>query len=98
MHRLFRRPRELALSFGLLAILFAAFAHTGGSPAAAQGNLPQNWIKGIVMIGYAADPYAERNVPASLAELAKTGANQVSLAPRWFTPDLNSTVIAPNAD
>ena len=83
MHRTPVLGRSLGWAM-LLALLLAPFAgFAGRAPAAAQGLVPDNWIKGFVMLGYGPDPYKLTNVPASLASLKATGANSVALG---FSP------------
>ncbi len=79
----------------LLALLVVPVAGLPAAPAAAATQVPGNWEKGFVMIGYAANPYNPANVPAALAKLHDTGANIVALAPIWFMTDPNATTMAP---
>jgi hypothetical protein len=66
-------------------------------PAEAQSTVPGNWIKGVNMIGYAADPYTIDTQPAAIASWKATGANAIAFAPRWFMDGPTSTTIAPDA-
>ena len=79
MQNSFRWVRVLALSLGMMAILVTSLAAPFARPAAAQ-SLPADWIKGFVVINYSQDPYAAHNIPAALADLAKTGATHRALA------------------
>src|SRR5437773_371058 len=94
MHRLLRL---LISGLGSLTLLALAFAPYGAATphAAAAGQLPANWIKGVNMIGYASDPYKVENLPAAIASWKATGANSIAFAPRWFMDNPYANTLAP---
>src|SRR5437773_1422484 len=94
-----RLLRFLISGLGSLALLALALASgiIGTPRAAAVGQLPADWIKGVNMIGYAPDPYKVENLPAAIASWKATGANSIAFAPRWFmdNPYVNTLAPAP---
>src|SRR3954447_4839067 len=87
----------LVSSLALLGLLLSPF-RPGLQPASAQSTVPATWIKGVNMIGYAADPYKIDNQQAAIASWKATGANAIAFAPRWFMDGPTSTSIVPDAN
>jgi hypothetical protein len=82
----------LALLMGALQVLPAG----GIKSAAAASTLPANWIKGVNMVGFGADPYKIANQHDAIASWAATGANSVAYGPRWFMDSPSSNSIVPD--
>src|SRR3954451_2132854 len=90
-------PVVLGSSLLMLALLLGLMAGgIRGAGAASASAVPANWIKGVNMVGYAADPYKIANQREAIASWKATGANSIAFAPRWIMEAPTSNTIAPD--